>query len=837
MKLKKPDLITLLLLLFLAAIPAMLLFMLTINKNIRHYAAQSNTITQLELLDKDFNYFISQKGVFHNYDIINQKMERFDNALKQLAASLRNDHHIKAYSYDRLLRPIEESFAKKRILIEHAKSYNSMVINSLDYLHDLQRNIRHYAPLSENELQMLDNTIFLALQTYTRTQDALPSIKSNLRTITQLAAETDDKLLHYFIAHLKVIVDQIETIGKEQRETEALALYPKLTALHKTLNTEFRDYLDFGRMSMLLILASLATLLFTVLYLHKKSYADKKVLDAYRYAIENSDNSIVITNARQEITYVNDAFERETGYTKEEVLGKNPKILKSDLMEQSFYDDLKRALQESRRWDGEFVNKRKDGSLFYEKASISPLIVDDVLQGYIAIKLNITKYVEQEHHVKYLAYHDQLTGLPNRAQFQDHFQSLISNPDKAYALLYIDMDYFKTINDTLGHHTGDILLQLFARRLQHELSRDDFIARIGGDEFVAVLKIIHEEDALKVAQRILHAMQAPFEIEQHKLSITTSIGISLYPRDGTTLEELMKHADTAMYKAKKNGRNNAYTFTQQLSDVIHQRLEIEQELRKALSRNELYLVYQPKYNLHTRKTIGFEALIRWENDKLGFVPPDKFIPIAEEIGLIDEIGYFVFEKACTAFRRFKEIDPGLQHIAINVSTIQFRQKEFITNLNTLSFKTGLHPTQIELEVTESYVMEDISRNIANLQSLRSNGYKIAIDDFGTGYSSFSYLKKLPITTLKIDKSFVDDICTDPKDRNIAMTIITLAGNLGFETVAEGIEDQMQERLLLEMGCGIGQGYHFSKPLKPHDVVTFLEEGRMPQKEPSESSAG
>lgn len=836
MKLRKPDLITLLLLLFLAAIPATLLFLLTINKNIRHYATQSNTITQLELLDKDFNYFISQKGVFHNYDIINRKVATFKNSLNRISEGLRNDHHIKAYGYEEVLQPIEESFARKSVLIEHAKSYNSLVINSLNYLHDLQRNIRRYTPLNEEDYRLLDDTIFLTLQTYTRTRDALPDIKKNLQKIERLSGETDDNMLRYFVTHMHVIVNQIETIDKEHSQIAQLALYPRLTALHQKLNTEYADYLTFGKMAVLLILASLAALLFLVLYLHKRSLADKKVLDAYRYAIENSDNSIVITNADQEITYVNDAFERETGYSKEEVMGENPKILKSNLMDRSFYEALKTALRERKRWDGEFVNKRKDGSLFYEKASISPLIVDDMHQGYIAIKLNITKYVEQENHVKHLAYHDQLTGLPNRLHFQEHFQQLIHNTDGAYALLYIDMDYFKTINDTLGHHTGDILLQLFAQRLQHELSREDFIARIGGDEFVAVLKIAREADALKVAERILHAMHAPFEIEQHKLNITTSIGISLYPRDGTTLEELMKHADTAMYKAKKNGRNNAHTFTQQLSDVIHQRLEIEQELRKALDNNELYLVYQPKYDLHTRKTLGFEALIRWENEKLGFVPPDKFIPVAEEIGLIDEIGFFVFEEACSAFHRFKEIDPDLKQIAINVSTIQFRQKDFIRNLNALSFKTGLHPTQIELEVTESYVMEDIGRNIDNLQSLRNNGYKIAIDDFGTGYSSFSYLKKLPITTLKIDKSFVDDICTDPKDRNIAMTIVTLAKNLGFETVAEGIEDQMQETLLLEMGCSTGQGYHFSRPLKPDDVVTFLRQARMPQKEPSESGA-
>ncbi len=834
MKIRKPDLITLLLILFLAAIPATALFMLNINSNIKHYAQQSHIITKLELLDKDFNYFISQKGRFNNYDIINQKMADFKRSLEQLSKSMQSDTHITGYLYDDDFRNIRNAFAQKRLLIEHAKSYNSLVINSLNYLHDLQRNIKNYSPLSEKEIQMLDNTIFLALQTYTETQNALPVIKSNLRTIEQLASESGDDMLKYFAAHIKVIIDQIETIDKENQQIGQVGLYPKLVTVHKKLNAEFSDYLTFGRITMLAILTFLATLLFIVLYFHKRSIADKKRLSAYKYAIENSDNSIVITDASQNITYVNEAFERETGYTKEEVLGQNPKILKSDLMDQSFYAALKAALEAQQRWEGEFVNKRKDGSLFYEKASISPLVVDETLHGYIAIKLNITKYIEQENHVKYLAYHDQLTGLPNRLQFQEYFQKLIADSGHKHALMYIDLDYFKTINDTLGHHIGDILLKIFAKRLQHELSADDFIARIGGDEFVVVLRIDDEKYALQIAQRILQSMHKAFEIEQHKLNITTSIGIALYPKDGTTLDELMKHADTAMYKAKKNGRNNAHTFTRQLSAAMHERLQIEQQLRNALAKEELYLVYQPKYNLQTKKVTGFEALIRWENDKLGFVSPDRFIPVAEEIGLIDEIGYLVFEKACIAFQEFRQIDPHLQHIAINISTIQFRQKDFITHLNALSFKTGLHPTQIELEVTESYVMEDIERNIANLQTLRENGYKIAIDDFGTGYSSFGYLKKLPITTLKIDKSFVDDICTETKDKNIVQTIITLADNLDFETVAEGIEEEEQERLLLKMGCRTGQGYYFSRPLKPEDLIRFLEAQSVQHRETSQS---
>ncbi len=491
-------------------------------------------------------------------------------------------------------------------------------------------------------------------------------------------------------------------------------------------------------------------------------------------------------------------------------------------MQPAYYSRLKEPLQRGEKWDGEFVNKRKDGSLFYEKASISPLVIDGKLTEYIAIKLNITKYVEQESRVKFLAYHDQLTALPNRVQFEEFFKQSVQDSNNAFALFFIDLDHFKTINDTLGHHAGDKLLQIFAQRLRHELSEKDFIARIGGDEFVAVMQIKHQEDARTIAGHILTTLYQPFQIDTHVLNITASIGVSIYPQDAKTLEALLKHADTAMYRAKADGRNNFHFFTQKLASELYEQLNIEQEIRYALEKGEFYLVYQPKYNLKTEQVIGFEALIRWENEKLGFVPPDKFIPVAEEIGLIEEIGYFVFKTACGAFEKFRKIEPHLTHIAINVSTTQFKKSDFRQNLNRLCSITNIAPAQVELEVTESYIMENIEQNIQTLSTLREHGFKIAIDDFGTGYSSFAYLKTLPITTLKVDKSFVDDICIHKKDRDIVDTIVTLANNLGFDTVAEGIEEEAQEKLLLEMGCHYGQGYLFSRPLKEEEIVAFLQ---------------
>ncbi len=819
---KRPDLITILLLLFLAAIPATILFFNLIDNNIKHYAQQNRAVTDLKLLDKDFNYFLNQKGTFHNYDQINHKVETFAQILRNLKESMAHDNHIISYKYNEKLSTIEAAYHKKIDLIEHTKSYNSLIINSLNYLHDLQRNIERFSPIKDTDVKMLENTIFMTLQLYTDIQqDPLP-IRRNIDKIALLDQKTSDRYLHFFRLHLENIMEKIASIKAEQQKIAELNLYQKIEVLHQTLYQKFNDYLRIAQVTITTILSILAGLLFVIFYLYRRSLATKKFLSAYRYAIEKSDNSVVITDADQKIIYVNDAFEKESGYSRIEVIGENPKILNSGLMDESYYATLKRALKEGRKWEGEFINKTKDGRIYYEKASISPLFIDGNLYGYIAIKLNITQYIEQKNQVKYLAYHDQLTGLPNRYSFESYFRSEVEGSNREYALFYIDLDHFKTINDTLGHLSGDALLKIFAKRLQHELSERDFIARIGGDEFVAISTISHLEDATAIAKRVLKSLYSPFQIGDHMLNITASIGVSLYPQDGRDLDALMKHADTAMYKAKNEGRNGYHFFTQQLSKEIYERLTIEQELRHALQREELYMVYQPKYSLKTRKIVGFEALVRWENDKLGFVSPDKFIPVAEEIGLIDKIGYFVFERACVEFQRFREIDPDLKHIAINVSTIQFKQADFIRHINALSFKTGLHPTQIELEVTESYVMEDIKHNIRSLQALRHNGYMIAIDDFGTGYSSFGYLKNLPITTLKIDKSFVDDICTQQKDRNIVHTIITLADHLGFNTVAEGIEDADQEAFLREMGCVTGQGYYFSRLLKPDDMVAFLQ---------------
>jgi diguanylate cyclase (GGDEF)-like protein/PAS domain S-box-containing protein len=818
-KLKSLDIITILLLIFILAIPGVFFTFQTINSNIQLFSKQSDIITKLKLLDKDFHYFASQKGVFHNYDNINQKIESFQQTLALLKSYMQKNNNNK--NYIAYIDKIALDFQKKVNLIEHIKSYNSIIINTLNYLHDLEKNIQTHSPVTEKELALLNTTLFLSMQFYTNNNSVYNKTIQNIKKIKTIAEHTQDKYIDYFYKHENELITRIAYIKKEKTFVHQLNIYQRLDNLYQKLQSDFHNYLFLGKAIMLFIMFFLASLLMTILYFHRKSVEQKKELSAYKYAIENSDNSIVITDLNKNITFVNEAFEKETGYSKEEAIGQNPRILKSDLLNKEHYESLNYALENQQKWEGEFINKRKDGTIYYEKASIGPMFVDDKVIGYIAIKLNITKYIEQERKVKFLAYHDPLTSLPNRHQFEQYFRDMIFNKNKKVALFYIDLDHFKNINDTLGHHAGDELLKVFAKRLRAEISHQDFIARIGGDEFIAIINLHDTTDLEKIANRILTSLHSPIHIQGQNLNITTSIGIARFPEDGKTLESLLKHADTAMYKAKTDGRNNFHFFTQQLSDKAYERLTIEQELRQALKKNELYMVYQPKYQLDKKEIIGFEALIRWENEKLGFVSPDKFIYIAEEIGLINEIGYFVFEQACKDFNTFKAIHDSLKHIAINVSTIQLEQKNFIDTINQITKKYALSPSNIEIEVTETYVMKNIEKNIQRLGELRENGYQIAIDDFGTGYSSFAYLKKLPITTLKIDKSFIDDICKDIKDKNIVNTIITLADNLGFNTVAEGVEYHNQEKLLVQMGCQTAQGYIFSKPLKAKEITDFI----------------
>ncbi|MDX1295259.1 MAG: EAL domain-containing protein, partial [Sulfurimonadaceae bacterium] len=428
--------------------------------------------------------------------------------------------------------------------------------------------------------------------------------------------------------------------------------------------------------------------------------------------------------------------------------------------------------------------------------------------------------------VDYIAYHDHLTALPNRTSFKlslEHAITVAERNESRLALIVVDLDRFKNINDTLGHHIGDQLIRRVADMIHQSLRESDTMARYGGDEFIILSETIKQpNEAAFVAEKIQSLLQGSIEIEGYELSTSASIGIALYPDDGLDCTTLLKNADSAMHLAKDEGKNSFRFYTQQLSDKIRKRMEYEQDLRNALDANEFSMVYQPQYDLHSGSVVGAEALLRWHHPKKGMIPPDEFIPVAEESGLIVPIGAWVLSEACREFKQWREAGLDIETVSVNVSSVQFTRSDIVDEFKRIVEAVGIAPKQVGIEITESYIMEHTEQNHEVLNELREIGFKVSVDDFGTGYSSMNYLKNLPLDTIKIDKSFVDDVPHDKNDVAIIKAILVLAKSLEYHVIAEGIEYSEQEAFLKEYGCDYGQGYLFSKPLDAEAFMAFMK---------------
>ncbi|CAG9931783.1 putative bifunctional diguanylate cyclase/phosphodiesterase [Candidatus Nitrotoga arctica] len=451
------------------------------------------------------------------------------------------------------------------------------------------------------------------------------------------------------------------------------------------------------------------------------------------------------------------------------------------------------------------------------------LVVATIEAHKLAEQVETTK-VQLDH----LAHHDVLTGLPNRMLLQDRLIQAIESAcrqGRQLAVMFMDLDQFKHINDSLGHAIGDKLLQSVAQRLVGCVRHSDTISRQGGDEFVALLpNIEHSKGAALCAQKILAALALPHLIDQHELHISMSIGISIYPDDGQDAETQIKNADTAMYFAKNNGRNNFKFFKQEMNDRAVQRQSIEASLRRALERQEFVLHYQPKINLKSGAIVGVEALIRWQHPEQGLLSPAQFVSIAEDCGLILPMGRWVLREACLQARSWQQAGLPSIIVAVNISALEFRTKDFLDNIREVLKETGLEPRYLELELTESVLMQDVGSTDSMLRTLADLGVKLAIDDFGTGYSSLSYLRQFPINTLKIDQSFVKQMCSDPDDAAIVSAVISMGKNLKLCIIAEGVESPEQYKLLLARHCDEGQGYYFGRPMVAEALATLLKTG-------------
>ncbi len=556
------------------------------------------------------------------------------------------------------------------------------------------------------------------------------------------------------------------------------------------------------------------------IYCAWRDISDRKraedALRLYAKVFENSGEAILITDRSNRIIAVNQALERDSGYCPEELLGKDPRVLSAHKTPRETYQLMWAALRESGYWQGELWDLRKDGMIYPTWAAISAIHdAKGELTNYIASFTDISERKAAEARIDYLAHHDALTGLFNRYSLENRLaQSLLAarRENQQLAVIFIDLDRFKVINDTLGHHVGDLLLIEVANRLSACVRESDIVARLGGDEFVVTLtSLANDMDAALVAKKIVAALGDTYEIDGKQLHTTPSVGISLFPANGEDVDTLMKNADTAMYHAKEKGRNNFQFFSPAMTAAATERLELERDLRSALANSEFELHYQPQVCATQNLVRGVEALIRWRHPERGLIPPLKFIPIAEETGVIEAIGTWVLNEACRQMAAWRQAGFDLQHVAVNLSAHQLRSPDLVSQVQAAIAHFGLSPGELELEITESVAMEDPERAIGQLRALRDSGVELAIDDFGTGYSSLAYLKMLPIHTLKLDRAFVRDIETDENDAAISAATLALAHNLGLKVVAEGVETQAQCDFLAEHRCDYLQGFLFGKP--------------------------
>jgi diguanylate cyclase (GGDEF)-like protein/PAS domain S-box-containing protein len=563
--------------------------------------------------------------------------------------------------------------------------------------------------------------------------------------------------------------------------------------------------------------------------------ADEQLLLAAQ-VFEQSGEGFIITDAARNILKVNRAFTAISGYAESEALGHNLRELDSVRHDHAFYRALWATIDRTGRWQGEVWSRRKDGSEFPQWLSMSG-VVDDAGQvtHYIACFSDITQRKEAERSIRRLAHYDPLTGLPNRALLNDRATLALQMAQRSgepMALMFIDLDHFKNVNDSLGHRIGDLLLVALASRLKAALRDQDTVSRVGGDEFVLILPGTDAKGAAHVATKVLQSALRPYQIEQHELTITPSIGIALYPFDGTDFDALAKCADTAMYRAKQDGRNTFCFFTAEMQAQSARALLLENSLRRALERDEMRLHYQPQKSLRGEQIVGVEALLRWQHPDLGMVPPAEFIPVAESSGLITALGEWVLRSALQQMKTW--LDGGLppMTIAVNLSAVQFRQANLPDFVSRVLDETGVPAQCLELELTESVAWDDPESAIAVMDKLHARGVRMSIDDFGTGYSSLSSLKRFKVYKLKIDQSFVHGVTDDAEDQAIVSAIISMARSLGMRTIAEGVETAGQMDFLRDRGCDEMQGYWFSRPLPAEQFEAFVRaDAAAPRPEP------
>lgn len=618
-------------------------------------------------------------------------------------------------------------------------------------------------------------------------------------------------------------------------EREILVLVEDLTREQKQLNVIKRHSLELRKTHDLLeqrVHERTSKLQQMVLRLRQEASDRRRAEANFNLAanvIKSSNEAIVITDTAADIVDVNDAFSEITGYSKEEVVGKNPRIMASGRHDKQFWAEVWKELEETGQWRGEVWDRRKNGEVFPKLLSISTVLDEqNKLTNYVGIFSDISRMKATERRLVRMAQYDPLTGLSNRVLFRDRVRQALRRADRtrnAVAVMFLDLDGFKTVNDTLGHPVGDELLIAVAERLKSCVRKSDTVARLGGDEFTLLLADFADVRSIDfLARKVVARMRDPFTVVGRKIFVTASIGIALYPEDGDDADDLLQNADTAMYHVKERGKNGFQYFSREMNLKALDRLELETALREALERQEFLLYYQPQVDLHTGRICGSEALIRWNHPNRGLVSPMRFIGVAEETGLIRPLGEWVLRHACEQTRKW--LSQGLPplRVAVNISGRQISGYETVHTIARILEETDMDPSLLDLEVTESTLMEDREEAVQILQGLKRFGVQVSIDDFGTGYSSLSHLKRFPVDKLKIDQSFVRHVTTDQDDEAIVKAIIAVGHSLKLKVMAEGVETPEQLEFLRSQGCDQIQGFYVSGAIPADAFVDFLSQG-------------
>ncbi len=569
---------------------------------------------------------------------------------------------------------------------------------------------------------------------------------------------------------------------------------------------------------------------------HRASLEIKQKDEALRIAetVFQAHDAIIITDQSTRIISVNPAFSTITGFTEQEAIGRTPKLIQSGKHNKLFFKELWEALLHDQSWCGEIWNKRKDGDLFpcWQTISTVKNALGEITH-YVSFFSDISKFKENEQAIERLAFYDPLTDLPNRRLLEDHLAHEFQTAKRYHrygALLFLDLDRFKLINDSLGHSVGDEILKMTAKRLQNILRQSDIPVRLGGDEYIVLIPAQNKKlkemasQAQSVAEKIIKAINEPYMIDEQELFLSTSIGISQFSGNEESPEIIMKQADTAMYQAKEAGRNTFRFYKDSMQKQADFRLQLEKNLRQACFNEELDLHYQAQLSSH-REIIGAEALVRWQHPELGMIPPADFIPIAEETGLIVDIGAWVLKTVCEKIQALDLQGINIPHVAVNISLRQFHQANFSSMVKDTVANAGIQPERVLLEITESVFLKNVEDTVAIMEDLKASGFRFSIDDFGTGYASLSFLKRLPFDQLKIDQSFIRDLMHDSDHASSAIVraIIAMAQSMGLNLIAEGVETEQQLAFLNHYGCYCYQGYHFSRPLSFQSFQAFCQE--------------